>query len=453
METDACLSLTEAKELLAGLSDRDLVRAVIRLREARGLKGYGADHARRTKAQKLYDAQQAATELADYDLGLLSRSLVLGGAEPKKFALDSAEPHMVDAGAETYLTEDGREYTREVPPIEPSDALEAAKALIQALSAQKQAPAVDKHEVEAIVRRLLDEHGTTPRVIELRQPGRESVHISGAHWLAEKVYRNVRLGQNVLLVGPAGCGKTYLGESLADMDQARRFGSLSCSAGTTESALVGRLLPVRAGGTFAYLPSAFVDIYENGGVFLFDELDAADPNMLLVINSALANGHIEIEQRSAGDKDGNELASRITRHERCILVAAANTFGTGANAQYVGRGALDAATLDRWYVIELDYDLSFEASLFGGTAPKRAPWEAASDDEAKVRADIAILGAWVWDVREKAQATGLRRVVSSRMIQKGKLARMAGVALAEIKSDLLAGWSEDEKRAIGVGVC
>jgi hypothetical protein len=45
------------------------------------------------------------------------------------------------------------------------------------------------------------------------------------------------------------------------------------------------------------------------------------------------------------------------------VCAAANTYGTGADALYVGRNQLDAATLDRFYVVEMDYDRKLEAKL------------------------------------------------------------------------------------------
>lgn len=280
------------------------------------------------------------------------------------------------------------------------------------------------------------------RVLDVRSlAAPEGVKVTGQHPLFEKVLRLVAAGVNVLLVGPAGCGKTHLAEQVAAA-LGRSFGALSLTAGTTESALTGRLLPSGEGGRFGYFASPFVRLYEGGGVFLFDELDAADPNMLLIVNSALANGHIEIEARAV---DG--LATRIARHAECCLLGAANTFGTGASAQYVGRGALDAATVDRWYVIEMTYDPMFEASLFGGSTNALPVWTAAP--EASLAADVKALGDWVLALRAKAGQGGLRRIVSSRMIQKAVLARRAGVAVAEVKADLLAGWSEDELRAIG----
>lgn len=64
----------------------------------------------------------------------------------------------------------------------------------------------------------------------------------------------------MLLIGPAGCGKTTLAQQIAD-GLGLRFGMISLAAGISESALVGR---------FVYVPASFVDFYENGGLFLLD---------------------------------------------------------------------------------------------------------------------------------------------------------------------------------------
>lgn len=314
------------------------------------------------------------------------------------------------------------------------------KAIREIASGAKQS--VDANQVRAIAReedeKLFDliesmvreaAEKAAGRQVTIQVADRPKVTFSGVPPWFEKLVRLTTAGVNVLLVGPAGSGKTHACEMLAKVLNAQ-FASLSCSAGVTESALTGRAWPIGGG---RYLPSPFVNVYTGGqdgeapGVFLFDEIDAADPNLLLVVNTALANGHIEIDARVASD-----LPTRVNRGKNVVLVAAANTFGTGADMQYVGRSQLDAATLDRFYIIRVDYDRDFEKSLFAGAG-----------------ADAENLGNWVWALREKVRKNGLRRVVSTRMIQKGLAALRAGVPLAETKADLLAGWSADELSVVG----
>jgi MoxR-like ATPase len=261
-----------------------------------------------------------------------------------------------------------------------------------------------------------------PKVIKVALNGAKPKAIQDrVHPQFEKVLQLGGAGVNVLLVGPAGCGKSHLCEQVATALELP-FGAISGSAGASEAQLTGRLLPTGEGGRFEYVSSPFVDLYENGGTFLFDELDAFDPNMLLVVNSALANGHIHIEARKASGKD-----AWVKRHEKSVLLGAANTYGTsGGGTLYVGRSQLDAATLDRWYVVEMTYDRELEEEI----------------------SDPRLLH-WAWALRQKVQDAGLRRVVSTRLLQKGTRALGAGLTLKEVKEDLLRGWTRDEKAKVG----
>src|SRR5262249_59731426 len=76
--------------------------------------------------------------------------------------------------------------------------------------------------------------------------------------------------KNVLLIGPAGSGKTHLASQVARA-LGLAFAHISCSAGMSEGQLLGRLVPTGDARTFEYLRSDFVRLYEEGGVFLFDE--------------------------------------------------------------------------------------------------------------------------------------------------------------------------------------
>ena len=102
--------------------------------------------------------------------------------------------------------------------------------------------------------------------------------------------------------------------------------------------------------------SQFVKIYGGGGVFLFDEMDAADENLLLGVNAALANGFF------ANPATG-EL---IEQHPDFIPVAGMNTLGLGSGRDYNARNRLDAATLDRWNAgrVQIALDPRIEESMF-----------------------------------------------------------------------------------------
>lgn len=150
---------------------------------------------------------------------------------------------------------------------------------------------------------------------------------------------------NVFMVGPAGSGKTRAVE-MASATLGKDFFCQSVSGQTTLAHLFGYM---NASGV--YVATGFRHAFEKGGVFLLDEGDAGNANVITAINSALSNGYCSFP-------DG-----MIAKHPEFVFVAAGNTYGTGANRQYVGRNALDAATLDRFVFIEWPYDEVLEASL------------------------------------------------------------------------------------------
>jgi hypothetical protein len=172
---------------------------------------------------------------------------------------------------------------------------------------------------------------------------------AGEHKLMSWCETLLAAGIPVALVGPAGCGKSFLPAQLADKRELP-FGLVPMTAGASTTWLTG------AHTLEGFITRPFVDIYENGGIFLFDEMDAADPNMLLLVNNAIANQEF---QNPANGKI-------LKKHEDFIPFAAMNTLGTGANRRYVGRERLDMATLDRWAqgMVEMDYDEALEKRIF-----------------------------------------------------------------------------------------
>lgn len=220
--------------------------------------------------------------------------------------------------------------------------------------------------------------------------------------------------RQLMLVGPAGSGKTTLASQIADAFSIK-FGHISCSAGMSEAHVLGRML---FDGT--YIPSEFVKCYETGGVFLFDEIDAADSNTLLVVNSALANGYISIPNRK--DKPTAE------RHEDFICVVAGNSWGYGSNA-YQGRGYLDAAFLDRFALskIELDYDTELEKDIAG---------------------EHEVVLERMWEIRKIISKNRMKRILSTRSIVSAIRQTIAGKSLKQVESVYTTGWAKDEIRKI-----
>jgi MoxR-like ATPase len=277
---------------------------------------------------------------------------------------------------------------------------------------------------ESGVKRIVDEkiaEARLPRPLEVHlDDGRKIVVEGRVHFQFTALMELVEEGhRNLLMVGPAGTGKTTLAKSMAEA-LGLPFGFLSLSAGVTETHLLGRVMP-QADGSWAFMPGRFVEVYENGGVFLLDEVDAADANVMVAINAALANGVL-------ATTDGKVRK----RHADCFIVGAANTWGRGGDTQYVGRNQLDAATLDRFVLstLRVTYDKDLERDIARG-----ALTEGQADE----------LLAWVEWTREKVAEFRLRRVVSTRLVVNAVKAMQKGRTLAQVKARYFQDWSADER--------
>lgn len=263
---------------------------------------------------------------------------------------------------------------------------------------------------EARVLELIQQNGGRPAhvTIDLTAPG---VTLSGDAIMHHKfplLAAAVAARVNVMLVGPAGSGKTTAAVKAA---QALGLPFYGTGAINSEYKLTGF---IDAQGRI--VSTAFRQAFEHGGLFLFDEIDASLPGALLAFNAALANDWMDFP-------DAN-----VKRHPDFRVIAGANTFGTGADRQYVGRNQLDAASLDRYAVIDWGYDEALEASLLGLPAPKGAPVPASilPREEEEVR---GLAARWIDRVRMVRGAVAdlkVRHVVSPRATIHGTKLLAAG---------------------------
>lgn len=184
------------------------------------------------------------------------------------------------------------------------------------------------------------------KVAEIKVGKSPSIKLDGAsHIMLPTIVQALVSGASPFLVGPAGSGKTTLAEQCAKALTVKFY----CEARvTSEFKLMGYM---DANGK--YVRTSFREAYENGGMFLFDEVDASEADAMTGFNSALSNGYCSFP-------DG-----MVHRHKNFYAIAAGNTYGRGADRQYVGRTQLDAATLDRFQIFEVDYDEALEHTLAG----------------------------------------------------------------------------------------
>jgi hypothetical protein len=238
---------------------------------------------------------------------------------------------------------------------------------------------------------VADELAKLNRTLEIKVGKAPAVKFDCAHHCLPDILTAVTAGVAPFLVGPAGSGKTTLAEQIAT---ALKLPFYMAARVTSEYKLIGF---TDAQGRA--VRTQFRDAFEKGGVFLFDEVDASDPDALTAFNAALANG--------IGDfPDG-----MVRRHKDFHAIAAGNTFGRGADRQYVGRNQLDAATLDRFTTFEVDYDEQLELTLAGNNEWTR----------------------WVQKVRAAVHAEKVRHVVSPRASISGAKLLAAGMDMDKVK--------------------
>jgi len=229
------------------------------------------------------------------------------------------------------------------------------------------------------------------------------------HYVFEKVLIKIAARLNVYLPGPAGSGKTTIAEQIAEaldlpfyaygaIGMAHEFEGFMNAQGN-------------------YVESMLYKAFKNGGMVLFDEMDASNANALLRLNAILAN-------KIAAFPNGE----MVKKHPDFVVIATGNTFGHGATAQYVGRNPLDGATLDRYVNIPMGYDEELERSIAG-------------NDE------------WVdfvQAVRHVAEEHKMRYIVSPRASINGAILIAAGDNVDDIKDETIfnKGFSETDLEKI-----
>jgi MoxR-like ATPase len=174
------------------------------------------------------------------------------------------------------------------------------------------------------------------RVLGLNDPN-EPVR----HEVFQEVLNWLQMGENVYLYGPAGTGKNVLAQQLADeLGQPMFFMNKVTDVFDFKGSQ-------NANGD--YIPSAFYRAFTEGGLFFFDEFDASCENAITALNAALANKYFDFP-----------VLGNVKAHKNFRVVAAGNTSGKGATAEYNGRNKLDDATLNRFAVVEMNYDPRIE---------------------------------------------------------------------------------------------
>jgi len=265
----------------------------------------------------------------------------------------------------------------------------------------KSGPSTDdaKNEIAAVGSQVLKELGNvttaiqieldkkiaaikTPTLVTIKKPASKKASAPKVvHYMFKELLDMVSYKENLWITGPAGAGKTYCTEQIAD---ALGIDFYSTGRVSNSFELLGYM---DANG--GYVETAFYKAFTRGGLFLFDEIDASAPEAITSFNAALSGSTMAFP---CGMKKA---------HKDFFAVANANTSGNGASRQYVSRTQLDGASLDRFIMVHFDYDEALELAL----------------------APCAEWCAIVQKYRRAADELNLNLIISPRAVMRGALYR------------------------------
>lgn len=257
-----------------------------------------------------------------------------------------------------------------ITPTQPTIDPEAIRSMV---ADTVNAEIVKLNDKVALMERLVREN--KPTVTNVTIGTGEMKPITGrTHEKFTDVLRVVAEGLFPWLTGGAGVGKTTIAQQVAEVLNLP-FDAEGFCAQSSKSELKGY-----KDGNGLYNSTKFRERFEQGGVYLLDEIDGANPNILLALNSALSNGFMAFP-------DGT-----VKRHKDFIAIACANTYGNGATAEYVGRQVIDGASIDRFVKMDIPIDTSMEAGVVNDISKDALAGREWLNLVAKVRSNVANYG-------------------------------------------------------------
>lgn len=353
----------------------------------------------------------------------------------------------------------GTEATKRISDIASTHmekVLDVVRLALDNLQAPEQS--IDAEAVEAIVQDVLKGNNVEKTVtVNVQTSDGDAIpSLEGEHFhpMFEEIVSLMNKREPTYLWGPSGAGKTYTASQVAraffpapkecphawtstreefrgiehmditdeqtgEVRTVPKFAFLSLSGGTSESHIQGYLLPSKS-GQFVHVSTHLLDVFEYGGLALLDELDRMPPDVGVLFNALFEQGRMPLPQRMH--------RPYVDLHPECMIMAAGNTCGTGADRLYSAAQQQDEAVLERFRygTRHFDYDKGLEKQLCGGETP--------------------LLRA-LWKVREKATASRAEVVVSTRYAIK---CHKYGDSVEKALTVLSQSWDDSKRSMLGI---
>ena len=175
----------------------------------------------------------------------------------------------------------------------------------------------------------------------------DELKMADVNW--KYLVRSVLRGKNIMMTGPAGCGKTFAAQQVAQtIGRELHYFNLGATQ-DPRSTLIGNVHFDKNTGT-VFAQSPFIKaIQTENAVILLDELSRANPEAWNILMTVLDPGQRYVRLDESADSETIKVAPGV------CFIATANI-----GNEYTSTRVMDKALMDRFVTIEMDMLSQFD---------------------------------------------------------------------------------------------